>query len=145
MQPCQIHLTTPSARADAVTLAQRAPDGWVASFHPADRSNEQNRLQMAWVKELVEQRGDVEFEDQRAEFKLTIGVPILRRDDLKFREEYDKLIRPFDYETKIRLIRFMDWPVSRKMNKAQMSEYLDTIFKTYTEAGFRLTVPEDKT
>jgi hypothetical protein len=107
------------------------------------RSAEQNRLSHKWYKEITDQTGE-DTEEVRARCKLEIGVPILREGSDAFRATYDRLIRPLDYADKLALIRDTDMPVTRLMTVAQMSEYMDLVFKRHAEFGIVLTVPPDK-
>jgi len=107
----------------------------------AKRTDPQNHLIQLWNKEITEQRGDVDFEDVRAENKLRFGVPILRRDDEAFRETYDETFRPLPYAVKVKLFRELDPAITRRMTVKQLSEYCDTLQRYYTELGFRLTDP----
>ena len=107
-----------------------------------DRSAEQNKLAFKWYKEVSEQTGE-DIEDVRARCKLEIGVPIMREND-RFRETYDRLIRPLPYPDKIDLIKALDLPVTRLMNVRQMTRYLDIVFRTHAEIGIALTVPPDR-
>lgn len=108
-----------------------------------DRSVEQNRLSHKWYKEITDQTGEA-VEDVRARCKLEIGVPILREGSEAFRETYDRLIRPLDYVDKLELIKATDMPVTRLMNVAQMTEYMDEVFRRHAEFGIELTIPPDK-
>jgi len=108
----------------------------------AKRSDAQNRLIQKWNGEITDQRGDVTFEEVRAENKLVFGVPILRRDDPAFKETYDATFRPLPYEAKLKLFVALDPAVTRKMTTKQLSEYCDTLQRHYLEQGFRLTDPE---
>lgn len=106
-----------------------------------DRSGEQNSLQWIWAQEVAEQF-DAEPSDVQAEWKLMHGVPILRAENEDFREEYDVTFKPLPYETKLRIIRLMDWPVTRRMNVKQMTKYLDAVMKYCAENGLYLTQPD---
>lgn len=108
-----------------------------------DRSAEQNRLSQKWYAEISDQTGE-EREDARARCKLEIGVPILREASEAFRNTYDRLIRPLDYDDKLDLIRTTDMPVTRLMNVEQMSRYMDEVFRRHAEVGIALTIPPDK-
>lgn len=107
-----------------------------------DRSTEQNRLSHKWYKETSEQTGE-DIEDVRARCKLEHGVPILRENE-KFRQTYDRLIRPLSYADKIEIIKATDMPVTRLMNVGQMSRYLDIVFRRHAEIGVVLTIPPDR-
>lgn len=105
------------------------------------RSTEQNRLQWLWAGEIAQQAGDRETADVQAEFKLEIGVPIMREND-DFREKYDRIIRPLPYEDKITIMRDFDFPVSSLMKTPQMVRFLDAIQARYEARGFELTDPD---
>lgn len=108
-----------------------------------DRSTEQNRLAFKWYVEIGEQTGE-DREDVRARCKLEIGVPILRQAHEKFRETYDRLIKPLPPTEKMKLIRDIELPVTSLMNVEQMSRYLDIVFRRHAEFGIALTVPPDR-
>lgn len=107
-----------------------------------DRSTEQNKLAFKWYKETSEQTGE-DIEDVRARCKLEHGVPILRENE-KFRQTYDRLIRPLSYADKIEIIKATDMPVTRLMNVTQMSRYLDIVFRRHVDIGVVLTIPPDR-
>ena len=69
----------------------------------------------------------------RRECKLTIGCRILLRDSEAFRTVYDKVIRAYDYETKLMAMDLIS--VSSIMSKKQCKEYLDRIINGYTLKG----------
>jgi len=72
----------------------------------------------------------------RAECKLTLGVFIMRRDNVEYREKYDKIIRPMDYDTKLELmVEPLEFPVTSCMGIRQCREFIDIVIKTYTEKG----------
>jgi len=105
------------------------------------RTIDQNRLQRKWCKEASEQ-GDMTAEEYRGQMKLHHGIPILRRDSDKFREVYDRLIRPRDYAEKLEIMQEpIDFQVTRLMTTRQKAEYLDAVYIDLTGRGFRLTDP----
>jgi hypothetical protein len=105
-----------------------------------DRSREQNRLQFLWAREAAEQRGDRTAEEQRSEWKLRYGVPIMRADSPEFREVYDRLIKPLSYEQKIGAMDLI--AVTSLMKVRQMVQYLDAIERECAEHGIKLTDPD---
>ena len=108
------------------------------------RSIEQNRLQRKWVAEIAEQIPGESAEYWRGYCKLRFGVPIMRRDSEAFRERYDKIIKPLPYEDKIAaMMEPLDLPVTRIMKTKQKTEYLDEVFRHFTEQGVILTIPDD--
>lgn len=104
-----------------------------------DRTKEQNRLQFLWAREAAEQRGDRTPEEQRNEWKLRFGVPILREDSPEFRETYDRLIKPLTYEQKLKAMDLIS--VTSLLKVKQMVRYLDAIERECAEEGVVLTDP----
>lgn len=105
-----------------------------------DRTREQNRLQFLWAREAAEQRGDRTPEEQRNEWKLRFGVPIMREDSPEFRETYDRLIKPLSYPQKIAAMDLIS--VTSLMKVKQMVRYLDAIERECAEEGVKLTSPD---
>lgn len=106
------------------------------------RSTEQNKLQRMWVNEIAEQLGDRTPEEVRGDTKLRFGVPILRAENEAFREKYDRIIKPLPYEIKLEMMMEpLDFPVTRLMNVAQKTKYLDAIVRFYADKGVELTQP----
>lgn len=116
---------------------------WVLSIDRPrkKRTLAQNRLQRTWLAEIAEQTGKF-TEVVRGECKLTIGVPILRLENEAFREQYDRVVRPLPYETKLALMMEpFDFPVTRLMTTAQHAKYLDEVQRHFAEQGVVLTEP----
>ena len=106
------------------------------------RSKQQNRLSHKWYADIARHRGDVTFEEVRAECKLRFGVPILRSENEAFRLKYDKHLKNHSYEEKIETIQAWDLPVTRLMTVGQMIEYMDTLQRFWLAEGVYLTDPE---
>lgn len=107
------------------------------------RTVEQNKLQRLLVNQIAEQLGDRTAEEVRGECKLELGVPILRAENESFRERYDAVVRPLPYEQKLAIMMEpLDLPVTRLMTTAQKTQYIDAIYRKYSELGCDLTVPE---
>jgi len=108
------------------------------------RSIDQNRLQRLWMREVSEQMGET-AEYWRGFCKLTIGVPLLRSENDDFRAKYDKVVRPLSYEQKLAIMMEpLDLPVTRIMTTKQKTDYLDQIFRHFSEQGVALTMPDPK-
>ena len=114
----------------------------VSKVKGAGRSAQQNRTIHLWYAEVAKQRGDVGVDEVRAELKLTLGVPILRRQNPVWREEYDELLKPMPYAMKLRFFTLFDPPVTRRMTTRQTAEYQDAIQRYAAELGFILTDPD---
>lgn len=126
----------------AIFLRNRAIPCTVSIADGATRTPPQNRLIHDWYGQIARQAGDQTPEEVRAQCKLQFGVPILRRENAAFRAEYDAAFKPLPYETKLRLFRLLDPPVTSLMTTKQLSEYADAMSRQYREAGFVLTDPE---
>lgn len=100
------------------------------------RSNPQNNLSFLIYTRVAKTLYGNNVVQARCECKLRFGVFILRRDDLRFREIYDKRVRPFDYEAKMEIMEYL--PVTSLMNKKQKTEYLKAIINDYTIKGVYL-------
>lgn len=119
---------------------------WIVTIEERgkSRSLEQNRLQQLWHLEAAQQLRDEDAEDKRAYCKLHFGVPILRAESETFRAEYDRVVRPLDYATKLALMKTpFDFPVSRLMTVKQTTQFLDAVYQHYTSQGVRLSHPDD--
>lgn len=107
------------------------------------RSVEQNKLQRLWMNEISQQLGDQTPEEVRGYCKLTIGVPILRAENAAFCERYDAVVKPLSYEQKLAIMMEpLDMPITRFMTSKQKTQYLDGVFKFFSEKGLVLTQPD---
>lgn len=114
----------------------------IASGRP--RSTDQNKLQRKWLSEIAEQDDSGEStEHWRGFCKAMFGVPIRCRDDDEFRRMYDEKVRPLPHQLKLALMQEpFDLAVTRDMRVDQKREYLDAMYRHFTQAGFILTEPE---
>lgn len=109
------------------------------------RSLAQNRLYHLWMREIAAQWEGNTPTEVRAYCKLVFGVPIMREESEKFRELYDRALKPLSYEDKIALMQEpIDLAVSRCMSVDQMTRYIDCIFRFAGENGWALTDPDEK-
>jgi len=110
----------------------------------APRSIEQNKLQRKWINELAEQ-GDMTREEYRAHCKAYFGVPILIHENESFAADYNRVVAPLPYETKLQLMAVpFDFPVTRLMTSKQHATYLKDIYDHFTAQGFHLTLPRPR-
>ena len=110
------------------------------NISPKDlRSLQQNRMQHKWLRDM-EKQGDQTAEEYRAYCKLHFGVPLRRIEDDNFRAVYDEVIRPLDYEKKLKIMSVpIDLPVTSEMSVETMAKYLKAVSDFGIERGFRLT------
>lgn len=102
------------------------------------RSDPQNDLLWKWNREIARHRGDITAEEVHLENKLLIGCPICMRNDA-FKQFVGRLSH-LTYEEKIEAMEFV--PVTSRMSKAEMSEYMDKVFAKFSAKGVQLTAPE---
>ena len=106
----------------------------------ADRTLEQNALMWKWAGEAAAQLGDRSADDVQREWKLTLGVPILRAENDEFRAHYDKTLRHLSYEDKILAMKYL--PVTSILTVPQMRAFMDAVERQAAENGIHLTIPE---
>ena len=107
------------------------------------RSLDQNRLMWKWMTEAADQLKDDTPAGYHAFCKLHFGIPILREDE-DFRADYDAIVKPLDYEKKLKAMSPpIDFEVTRLMKTGQLKRYLDDVYTHFTALGVRLTDPDD--
>ena len=113
---------------------------FVVQVVQAKRTLDQNAISHAIYTQIASQLEDQTVQEVRAECKLRFGIPILRTGNPDFKAMYDKAIRAtLDYEEKLKAMEFL--PVTRLMDKAQFSEYLDTVIREYSKQGVSILMP----
>lgn len=107
----------------------------------ADRSLKQNDTHWKWAGEVAAQLGDRTADEVQREWKLRIGVPILRSECADFRDFYDTALKPRTYEQKLKAMEFV--PVTSIMTVPQMSAFMNAVSRHCVENGIALTMPHD--
>lgn len=115
------------------------PVRWAVQIEEiVERSLEQNQLQFVWYRQAARVLKELTAEQHRAYCKLHFGVPVLRQDET-FRASYDGVLRPLQYEQKLRLMEApLDFPITSLMNQDQMNEYMDAVYAHFTGLGVEL-------
>ena len=107
----------------------------------AKRSIPQNSLIYALYDEIAGQQEGETAQTVMRYAKLTIGVPLLRSEDEKFRNLYDKTIRMvLNYEEKLEAMDIL--PVSSLMKKALFTRYIDQVITHYSGIGVHIQASE---
>ena len=107
------------------------------------RSLDQNAISHALYAQIAGQLEDQTVQEVRAECKLRFGIPILRAGNPDFKRMYDKAIRAtLDYEEKLAAMEFL--PVTRLMDKAQFSEYLECVIREFSKQGVSIIMPGEE-
>jgi len=110
----------------------------IRKFKPK-RTGRQNNTTHLWYHEMAVQDEQYDELGWKSYCKLTYGVPILLVDP-DFAEFYEAALKPFDYETQMKRIRFID--ITSIMDKQQGKLYMDMLYRN--ETRFRLTDPDPK-
>lgn len=105
-----------------------------------NRSLNQNDISHVWYAQMAREDRQNDEQGHRRYCKLHHGVPILRAEDSEFRKGYDSILMPLAYELKLEAMDFM--PVTSRMNKAQMTKYLDAVRNDYRRRNIFLEFPE---
>ena len=91
----------------------------------AERSLSSNALSHVWYAFADKMLDSHESGDARRYCKLHFGVPMLRGESDKYREDYNKYLMNFEYEDKIKIMDY--WPVTQLMSRDQMNRYLTSV------------------
>lgn len=127
-------------------LLAMTPPLTVSIMEGAKRSNSQNDLQHAIYEDVAKQLGDRTAEDVKKQSKLCVGVPILRRDDEKFRAAYDDGVKDkYTYEQKVAMMgEPVNFPVTSRFTTKQSAEYTEALVRYWAEeAGVYIKLPGD--
>jgi len=106
------------------------------------RSQAQNRTIHLWFDQIAKHFGDVTREDVKAECNLMFGRPIMARDDEEWAAAFGYIFDALSKPAKIKAIRVLDVPFTRKMTVAQLTEYMNEMRRHYDELGVRLVDPD---
>ena len=107
------------------------------------RSSDQNEMFYALYQQISLQKDDESIVDIRRHCKAYYGIPILLAGDPAFAAMYTKgIMHHLTVEEKLEAMDIL--PVSSRMSKEQGTEYIDTIIREYTKAGYSLTHPDEE-
>ena len=95
------------------------------------RTLSQNSLWAVWYNQISKTLQEDTPLGVKNFCKLHFGVPILRAENIEFREVYDRCIKPIEYEEKLKFMRFMS--VTSLFNKFQGMRYQEDVQKHYSE------------
>jgi hypothetical protein len=134
------HIVT---RQEAERLAEfvvgLSPPFTVSWTEGGKRSLDQNALMWRWNDEIAKHFGDRTADDVHRENKLLIGCRILVRDDPDFAEFVTNL-SGLTYEQKLQAMDYL--AVTSIMTTRQLSEFMDTVHRKFSQQGVMLTDPE---
>ena len=106
------------------------------------RSVEQNAVMHGWFGQAARELREDDERGVKRFCKLHFGVPILRSEDDEFREAYDRVVRPLDYELKLEAMDIL--PVTSRMTTVQLEKCMADIQEHYRKHGVTLKYPEKK-
>jgi hypothetical protein len=105
------------------------------------RTNPQNDLVHKWFAEIASHMGDRTEKDVKADCNLMYGLDIMRRDP-EWDSTFGYLFDSLSHAAKLKAIRVLDIPFTRKMRVPELKEYMDQMMRDYREMGIFLTDPE---
>lgn len=145
MAPRVIILTGDMQRTQAKCAVDQAPDGSILTVtqRAEQRTNAQNRLIHRWFADIARHHSFGETEaDIKAECNLMFGRPILARDNPEWDSAFGYIFDALSKPAKLKAIRVLDVPFTRKMGVKQLTEYMDEMQRFYAQQGVVLTDPE---
>jgi hypothetical protein len=139
-------ITDDTQRTLAHEMVKRAPNGAVVTVNEAGeaRTKAQNRLIHRWFGDIARALVGQSEVEIKAECNLTYGRPILARDDAEWESAFGYIFDALSHPAKLKAIRVLDVPFTRRMTVKQLSEYMDQMQRDYAEMGIRLTDPDDR-
>lgn len=128
----------------AKRLIDAAPDDAVVIVREAKevRTSAQNRLAHLWFGDIARAMVGMSEVEVKAECNLIYGRPILARDDTEWEAAFGYLFDSLNKRAKLKAIRILDIPFTRRMSVKQLTEYLDQMQRDYAEIGVVLTDPD---
>ncbi|QDP54171.1 MAG: hypothetical protein GOVbin4685_31 [Prokaryotic dsDNA virus sp.] len=105
------------------------------------RTNPQNALVHKWFAEIASHMGDRTAEEVKAHCNLTYGLDIMMRDP-DWSSAFEYIFQSLSHAAKLKAIRVLDIPFTRKMRVPELKEYMDQMMRDYREMGIFLTDPE---
>lgn len=100
------------------------------------RTLDQNGQLRIWYEQMAKELPEDNLQGWERYCKLHHGVPILRAEDLKFRQFYDLAIKKLDYEQKLQAMDYT--PVTRLMNTDQFNRYFSALQDDFLKRGVML-------
>ena len=144
MNPMKWYITDSEVLGKALHFVACAEQPFTLTFSKdKDRSSAQNRLIHKNFTEIANHYGDRTAHEVKADCNLTYGRPILDRDDEEWKAAFGYIFDNLNHAAKLKAIRVLDIPFTRRMTTRQLSEYTDQMHRDYGEQGVRLTRPEE--
>jgi hypothetical protein len=106
------------------------------------RTSAQNRLIHRWYGEISVQQGQDTPAEVKAHCNLVYGRPILERDDPEWSACFGYIFDSLNHAAKLKAVRVLDVPFTRRMKVEQLREYMDQMARDYRDAGVVLTDPD---
>ena len=132
-------VTRQEAERLAEFLVGLSPPFTVSWTEGGKRSLDQNALMWRWNDEIAKHFGDQTADDVHRENKLLIGCRILVRDDPDFADFVTNL-SGLTYEQKLQAMDYL--AVTSIMTTRQLSEFMDTVHRKFSQQGVMLTDPD---
>lgn len=111
----------------------------VSAIKGASRTAQQNRLMHKWFSQIGAELGMLDIE-VKAECKARYGLPIMKRDNPEWVDEWEPLYLPLPYPMKLKMFEII--PMTSLFTSKQMSEFMDAVQVNYRLLGIALIDPE---
>jgi hypothetical protein len=115
---------------------------YVAVVKGQNRTEAQNNTIHKWFGEISAHRGDTTMHEVKAECNLIYGRPILLRDNPEWGAVFEYLFKALPHDKKLKAIRLLDVPFTRKMKVKQLTEYMEQMQRDALNEGVVLTDPD---
>lgn len=106
------------------------------------RSVEQNAVLHGWFGQVSRELREDDERGVKRFCKLHFGVPILRAEDIEFREAYDAVVRPLTYANKLVAMDIL--PVTSAMTTKQLDKCMTDIQDHFAALGVALEYPRER-
>jgi len=146
MKSIQITNNTISELHDALDIALAADKEYQVSITVFDNSlsNRMTALANIWYQTIDKEQSEI-IGEAEAYCKYHFGLKILCRHDRDLDLMVRRMLEPYDYETKKKVIKKNPdfFPVLRNMSIEEKSEYLSCIQKHFVDEGIPLSSPNE--
>ena len=137
--PSSALLPVDTVSSSAIGRLDRDRTYWLEVYDtkPEARSLSQNALSHPWYVQIGRETGETPLE-VKARCKLDYGVPLLRAQDKIFNSWWGPVCTT--YPSRAQQLKMMHEivPITSRLKKAGMTEYLDTVQRVHAEQGIIL-------
>ncbi len=112
------------------------------SSKEASRTTKQNRTLHMWFADISAALCDTTKEEVKANCNLVYGRPLLAESDPEWSSAFGYIFENLSMPAKLKAIRVLDIPFTRKMSVKQLNSYMEQMRRDYAEMGISLRDPD---